>query len=44
MIFPTVLGRGERRFPGGIDRLKRRLADMKTVGLDGIVIHGYRRA
>ena len=44
MVFPTVLGRGKRLFPEGIDRLKLRLADTKTVGGDGVVIQAYERA
>ena len=36
MIFPTVLGRGERLFPDGIDRLKFKLAESRTVGPDGV--------
>ena len=27
MVFPTILGRGKRLFPDGIDRLKLRLAE-----------------
>src|SRR4051812_21244825 len=34
MVFPTVLGRGKRLFPDGIDRLKLTLAESKTVGSD----------
>ena len=44
MVFPTVLGRGKRLFPDGIDRLKLRLADMKTVGSDGVQVQTYERA
>jgi dihydrofolate reductase len=43
MVFPTVLGRGRRLFPEGIDRLKLRLADSRTVGSDGVQIHVYTR-
>jgi dihydrofolate reductase len=39
MVFPTILGRGRRLFPEGIDRLKLRLADTKTVGRDGAQVH-----
>src|SRR4051794_13074861 len=35
MVFPTVLGRGRRLFPDGIDRLKLKLAETMTVGPDG---------
>ncbi len=44
MVFPTVLGRGKRLFPDGIDRLKLRLAETKTVGPDGVQIQIYQRA
>ncbi|MBV9167476.1 MAG: dihydrofolate reductase family protein, partial [Solirubrobacterales bacterium] len=43
MVFPTVLGRGKRLFPDGIDRLKFKLADSHTVGKDGILVLIYRR-
>ena len=44
MVFPTVLGRGKRLFPEGIDRLKLRLAQSKQVGSDGVQIQIYQRA
>lgn len=44
MVFPTVLGRGKRLFPDGIDRLKFRLAEAKTVGPDGVQTQIYVRA
>jgi dihydrofolate reductase len=44
MVFPTVLGRGKRLFPDGIDRLKLKLADARTVGPDGVQVHVYQRA
>ena len=44
MVFPTVLGRGKRLFPEGIDRLKLRLAESKTVGPDGVQVQIYQRA
>ncbi len=44
MVFPTVLGRGKRLFPDGIDRLKLKLAESKTVGTDGVQVHIYQRA
>ena len=44
MVFPTVLGRGKRLFPDGIDRLKLRLAESKQVGSDGVQIQIYQRA
>jgi dihydrofolate reductase len=44
MVFPTVLGRGRRLFPDGIDRLKLRLAESRTVGPDGVQVQIYQRA
>ena len=44
MVFPTILGRGRRLFPVGIDRLKLRLAAAKTVGRDGVQVQVYRHA
>jgi dihydrofolate reductase len=44
MVFPTVLGRGRRLFPDGIDRLKLSLAESRTVGPDGVQVQVYRRA
>ena len=44
MVFPTILGRGRRLFPDGIDRRKLRLAEARTVGPDGVQVHTYRRA
>jgi dihydrofolate reductase len=44
MVFPTVLGRGKRLFPDGIDRLKLTLAETNTVGPDGVHIQIYQRA
>ncbi len=44
MVFPTVLGRGQRLFPDGIDRLKLKLAESRTVGSDGVQVQVYRRA
>ena len=44
MVFPTVLGRGRRLFPDGIDRLKLRLAESRTVGTDGVQVQVYTRA
>jgi dihydrofolate reductase len=43
MVFPTVLGRGQRLFPDGIDRLKLKLAESRTVGPDGVQVQVYRR-
>lgn len=44
MVFPTVLGRGERLFPDGIDRLKFKLVQSRTVGSDGVQVQVYSRA
>jgi dihydrofolate reductase len=44
MVFPTVLGRGKRLFPDGIDRLRLKLAESKTVGSDGVQVQVYERA
>jgi dihydrofolate reductase len=44
MIFPTVLGRGRRLFPEGIDRVKFTLAESRTVGPDGVQVVVYRRS
>ena len=44
MVFPTVLGRGKRAFPEGIDRLKFSLAESRTVGPDGVQVQVYERA
>jgi dihydrofolate reductase len=44
MVFPTVLGRGKRLFPDGIDRLKFKLAESRTVGPDGVQVQVYQRA
>jgi dihydrofolate reductase len=43
MVFPTILGRGKRLFPDGIDRLKLRLTDARPVGPDGVVVQTYER-
>jgi dihydrofolate reductase len=44
MVFPTILGRGRRLFPDGIDRLKLRLEESRTVGSDGVQVQVYTRA
>jgi len=44
MVFPTILGRGRRVFPDGIDRLKFTLVESRTVGPDGVQVQVYRRA
>ncbi len=44
MVFPTVLGRGKRLFPDGIDRLKLKLRQFRPVGPDGVHVQVYQRA
>ncbi len=44
MVFPTVLGRGRRLFPDGIDRLKFRLVETRPVGPDGVLVQTYSRS
>jgi dihydrofolate reductase len=44
MVFPTILGRGKRLFPDGIDRRKLSLVEARTVGPDGVQVHTYQRA
>jgi dihydrofolate reductase len=44
MVFPTILGRGRRLFPDGIDRLKFTLAESRAVGPDGVEVHVYTRS
>jgi dihydrofolate reductase len=44
MVFPTILGSGKRLFPDGINRLKLKLAETKTVGPDGVQVQIYQRA
>jgi dihydrofolate reductase len=44
MVFPTILGRGRRLFPDGIDRRKLTLAESRTVGTDGVQVQVYQRA
>jgi dihydrofolate reductase len=44
MVFPTILGRGKRLFPDGIDRRKLKLAETKIVGPDGVQVQIYEKA
>jgi dihydrofolate reductase len=44
MVFPTVLGRGKRLFPDGIDRLKLTLTESRQVGPDGVQVQVYQGA
>ena len=44
MVFPTVLGRGKRLFPDGIDRLKLSLVESRQIGPDGVQVQVYQRA
>jgi dihydrofolate reductase len=41
MVFPTVLGRGRRLFPDGIDRLKLKLTESRGVGSEGVQVQVY---
>src|SRR5262249_52155640 len=43
MVFPTILGRGKRLFPDGIDRLKLKLVETRAVGPDGVPVQVARR-
>ncbi len=43
MLFPTVLGRGRRLFPDGINRLKLKLAETRRAGSDGVQVQVYQR-
>ena len=44
MIFPTILGRGKRIFPEGINRIKLKLTEDRRVGPDGVHVQIYERA
>ena len=44
MVFPTILGRGRRLFPDGIERRKFRLVEARTVGSDGVQVQVYEKA
>jgi dihydrofolate reductase len=44
MVFPTILGRGRRLFPEGIDRRKLQLSDARQVGSAGITVLTYEKA
>lgn len=44
MVFPTILGRGKRLFPDGIDRRKLKLSETKLVGPDGVQVQIYEKA
>ena len=44
MVFPTILGRGRRLFPDGIDRLRFSLVETRPVGSDGVQVQVYDRA
>ena len=43
MVFPTILGRGKRLFPDGVDRLKFTLTEARIVGPDGVQVQVYER-
>src|SRR5881394_701326 len=42
MVFPTILGRGRRLFPDGIDRRQFTLAESRLVGKDGVMVQVYQ--
>jgi dihydrofolate reductase len=44
MVFPTILGKGKRLYPEGIDRIKLNLVDDRAVGDDGVRVQVYQRA
>ena len=44
LIYPVMLGRGKRLFPDGINRLKLKLVESKSVGPDGVLVQIYQRA
>ena len=44
MVFPTILGRGRRIFPDGIDRRRFRLVEARMVGTDGVQVQVYEKA
>ena len=41
MIFPVVIGEGKRLFDG-VDMLALELADLKTVGDEGVIVQIYK--
>ena len=43
MVFPTIMGRGRRLFPDGIDRVKFSLVEARVVGPDGVQTQVFRR-
>ncbi len=43
MVFPTIMGRGRRLFPDGIDHSTFELVDAPTVGPDGVQTQISRR-
>ena len=44
MVFPTILGSGQRLFPDGIGRLKLNLVSDEGVGPDGVRTQVFQRA
>jgi dihydrofolate reductase len=42
MVFPVILGMGERLFKEGSDKIALRLVEVKPVGREGVVILIYR--
>src|SRR4051794_30097396 len=44
MVFPTILGSGQRLYPDGIGRIKLALVKEGGVGRDGVGVRVYQRA
>jgi dihydrofolate reductase len=44
MMFPVVLGKGKRLFTEGGDLVNLRLAEVKQVGSEGVIVLTYQRA
>jgi dihydrofolate reductase len=44
MVFPTILGSGQRLFPEGIGRINLKLTDDRGVGPDGVRVQVFERA
>lgn len=44
MLFPVILGEGQRLFEGGADLSRLKLTDSRTVGSEGVLVLTYERA
>jgi len=44
MVFPTILGAGKRLFADTREAMRLRLAEVKPVGPDGVLVVIYERA